>query len=236
MTTPFYAPPSCFTKDRVILPADEARHAVKVLRMRTGDGIVVVDGVGGWYEVTLTRTERDEVEGNVVATRRDVGETNRNVVLSLGLLHHRDRFEWAVEKAVELGVTGIVPLRTRRAAPGKIRRDRLEHIAVAAMKQSMRTRLPQLYEEMTLDEALVRLSPTGTVLIAHEAAPDAPTPAQAAGHTRSVSVLIGPEGGFSDDEIEAASAAGATLVSLGPRRLRAETAALTALADLMLHL
>ncbi len=233
MTTPFYAPPTCFRDGRVTLPPDEARHVLKVLRHRAGDEVVVVDGVGGWHRVVLTEAGREQVTGEVMETRREVGEAGRNVVLALGILHHRDRFEWAVEKAVELGVAGIVPLRSRRAAPGRVRADRLEHIAVAAMKQSLRCVLPHIYPETYLADAL-RLLPEARVLLAHEALESAPTPAQAADASTTL-VLIGPEGGFDEVEVAEAAASGARLVTLGPNRLRAETAALVALTDLMLH-
>lgn len=233
MTTPFYAPPSCFSRTRIVLPADEARHAVRVLRLQVEDEIVVVDGAGGWHRARIVETGRDAAAAEIIETRRDPAP--RQVMLALGLLQHRDRFEWAVEKAVELGATGVLPLRTQRAAPGRFRAERLQNIAVAAMKQSLRTRLPAIYPEMRLGDALAlarqhALQP----LIAHEAAADAAVPSTTAS-SGGVLVLIGPEGGFTDAEVDEAVAAGATLASLGPHRLRAETAAVTALADLLLH-
>lgn len=235
MTTLFYAPPSHVAADRITLPEAEARHAVKVLRMREGDEIVVVDGVGGWYRGALVEAFRDRAVVQVRETRRDVGEPARSVVLALGVLHHRDRFETAVEKAVELGAMGVLPLRTARAAPGSMREARLETILLAGMKQSMRSRLPQLHPEATLVDVLDAF-PGAQFLIAHEAAEGVPTPAAASSTpARPIVVLIGPEGGFTDEEVSQAVDAGAVVVSLGPRRLRAETAALVALADLMLH-
>lgn len=236
MTTLFYAPPDAVDAGRVVLPEGESRHAVKVLRMREGDDVVVVDGAGGWYRGRLAEAHPERAVVAVDETRQGVGEPARTVVLALGLLHHRDRFETAVEKAVELGASGVIPLRTSRAAPGSVRAARLETILLAGMKQSMRSVLPRLYDEHTLAEALSRFE-GAQVLMAHEAAEEAPMPSAALGPGDGpVVVLVGPEGGFSPQEVEVAQAAGARLVSLGPRRLRAETAAMVALADLMLHL
>ncbi len=237
MTTLFYAPLPCFADSRIVLPEGEARHAVRVLRMRVGDEITVVDGEGGWYRGALAEASPEKAVVEIAETRREVGEPRRRVVLALGVLHHRDRFEVAVEKAVELGATGIVPLRSARAAPGKLRQPRLETIVLAAMKQSLRSRLPHVYDEHDLESTL-SLVPDAHVLVAHEGASEARTPAEVVGtgDARPIVVLIGPEGGFTDGEVDAAVAAGAEVVSLGPRRLRAETAATTALADLMLHL
>ncbi len=235
MTTRFYVPAAAIQPPHLTLPEEEARHAVKVLRLGVGDEIEVVDGEGGWYRVRLTLVGKREAAGLIAETRRDVGEKSRRVVLALGILGHRDRFEWAVEKAVELGVTDIVPLRSERAAPGGVRPARLENITIAAMKQSLRSRLPRLHDAQT-PESVMRLIPGAEVLLAHEAALDAPSPADAVGRTiQPIIVLIGPEGGFSDAEVATATQSGAVVVSLGPRRLRAETAAIAALSDLMLH-
>lgn len=232
MTTTFYAPPSAFRSGRVVLPEAEARHAAKVLRLRAGDALSVVDGAGGWFEARLVSVDRSSAVAEVVSERRDVGEPARRIVLALGVLHHRDRFEWAVEKAVELGVTDLVPLRTTRAAPGRLKSERLDGLLISALKQSLRSRLPVLHDEATLPAVLAW--PDVTWLLCHEGAADTVTPAHYASGSGPVGVLIGPEGGFSDDEVEAALAAEARLCTLGPRRLRAETAAVAALAQLIL--
>lgn len=236
MTTLFYAPPDAVDGERIVLPESESRHAVRVLRMREGDELVVVDGAGRWYRGPLLEADAARAVVGIDETRQRVGEPSRSVLLALGLLHHRDRFETAVEKAVELGVTGVIPLRTSRAAPGSVRAARLETILLAAMKQSMRSVLPHLYDEHTLAEVLQRFA-GAHVLMAHEAAAGVPLPSDAVAPGEGpVVVLVGPEGGFSPQEVEAARDGGARLVTLGPRRLRAETAAMVALTDLMLHL
>lgn len=237
MTTVFYAPPSCFANGSVSLPEDEARHAVRVLRHGVGDELVVVDGVGGRHRVRLTQADKQGAEGVVEATEQGLGEPPFPVRVAMAPLKQAARFETFVEKAVELGVTEIVPLQTARTERTRLKEERLQNILVAAMKQSGRSLLPQLSRVVDFEEMIKREDP-GLRLLCHEAArPDAALAArlEAAGQPEGVTVLVGPEGGFTDREVAQGEAAGWTVVSLGPRRLRAETAAIVAAAGVMLH-
>lgn len=234
MTTTFYVPPSHIDNGRVVLPDDEARHAVRVLRHGPGDELVVVDGAGGWYRVRLTETDKRSAVGEVVAVERDVGEPTYRLRIGLGTLKNASRFETFAEKAVELGVSEIVPLVTDRTERMSLKAQRMENILVAAMKQSGRSRLPVLTDPQPLEEALA--APADVRILCHESAdPDALLP-RVLRPADTLSVLVGPEGGFSESEVEQAEAMGWTVASLGPRRLRAETAAMTAAAAVMLHI
>jgi 16S rRNA (uracil1498-N3)-methyltransferase len=237
MTTLFYAPPGAFRDGIVELPDDEARHMTKVLRHRVGDEVVVVDGVGGTHRVKLMSTDRRAVTGEVVSTERLVGEPGISVVVGLGVIKNSGRFETFVEKAVELGVTRIVPLITEHSEHGRIRENRLENIMIAAMKQSGRSRLPELESPRELGEVL-RASTEPLRLLCHEGGGvSASLTELLAGRESPLDtiVLVGPEGGFSEGEVEVARGAGWEIVSLGPRRLRAETAAMLAAGAIMLH-
>jgi 16S rRNA (uracil1498-N3)-methyltransferase len=233
MTTPFYAPPDAFRGSRVVFPEDEARHAVQVLRKQTGDDVIVVDGRGGWHRVRLGHVGPQQVVGHVLETQRDVGESARRVTIALGILKRRSRLETFVEKAVELGVNAIQPLQTARTERDTVRAGRLHKVAVAALKQCQRSRLPSIGDPKPLDALLADEAEAGAcVLMCHEHAPDAP-PMSTWLRTLDASapplcILVGPEGGFAADEVDAATKAGAQLVSLGPRRLRAETAGIVA--------
>ncbi len=229
MTTNFYAPPSAIRRGRVVLPEDEARHACSVLRTRSGDEMIVVDGEGGWYRVEVTHAAPDQVVGTVVETREEVGEPAVDVTVGMGLLTKRSRFETFVEKAVELGVRRIVPLRTRHAERDTIRDERLRKVMVAAMKQCRRSRLPTLTEVQS-PATLVEATTAETRLLC-DGGPDAAplsTVLNEKGTTNEVLVLVGPEGGFSNTEGTAAIEAGCTRTTLGGRRLRAETAGIAA--------
>ena len=234
MTTNFYAPPSSIRGRRVVLPAAEARHVRTVLRAEAGDEMAVVDGRGGWYRVEITHVAPEQVLGTIVEQREDVGEPVVDATVALGVLKKRSRFETFVEKAVELGVRRIVPLRTQRTERDSVRKERLRNLMVAAMKQCRRSRLPDLAAPQS-PEALLAASEADVKLVCH--AGEEATPIRRAmveAGDASALVLVGPEGGFSAAEVEAAVARGCTPVSLGPRRLRAETAGLAALHSVMI--
>ena len=113
-TTFFFAPPDALRGDYLVLPEDEAHHAARVLRVRPGDEIVVVDGVGGWYRVRLDHADRRQVAGAVVERRREVGEPAYHLSVGLAVLKSRSRYETFLEKAAELGVQDVAPLLTER--------------------------------------------------------------------------------------------------------------------------
>lgn len=231
MTTHFYVPPERIHGDRIALPLDEARHAVRVLRLAAGDELLAVDGEGGWYRVELDHVDRSTAAGHIVERRSEVGEPPYRLTLATGLIKNRGRFETFLEKAVELGVREIVPLITQRTEKESLRQERATNILVAAMKQCGRSRLPDLREPTSLEELLAR--PVELGLCCHES-PDTDAPLlhvlEREGRPTAVTAMVGPEGGFTAAEIAAARSAGYTIVSLGPRRLRAETAAMAAAA------
>ncbi|CAM3325004.1 RsmE family RNA methyltransferase [Rhodothermus bifroesti] len=236
MTTTFYIPPEMFRDGWVVLPPDEAHHAVRVLRHRPGDEVVAVDGEGGWYRLRLEQVDRQTVGARVLETRRDHGEPPYHLTVGLALLKQSARFETFLEKAVELGVQCILPLQTERTERVQFRLERAQRILVAALKQCGRSRLPRVLPPQTFTEAIRK--PAALRLLCHEQ-PDAaslPLGQLLCGQRMpNALVLIGPEGGFSGSEVRQALAAGFQLVSLGPRRLRAETAALVAASAFSLY-
>lgn len=241
MTTNFYAPPDHIRGSRITLPEDEARHASRVLRAAVGDEIIVVDGAAGWYRVEIDHIDRLSVEGHIVERRREVGEPPYELVLGFGLIKNRGRMETLLEKSVELGASVLAPLVTARTERERIREERLESKLISAMKQCGRSRLPELLEPVALADFLNAHSdgrrPDDLLLICHEAAPAGRhllAAIRANPDPRRVVVTVGPEGGFSDEEVEHALRAGFEAVSLGCRRLRAETAGIAAAAALML--
>lgn len=232
MTTTFYAPPSAIRGAHLTLPENEAHHAVRVLRKRAGDEIIVVDGEGGRHRVRLDRVGDSKAMGTVLETRRDVGEAAYDLTMGLGVLKSRNRFETFLEKAVELGVNAIVPLQTARTEKQGLKIRRAEKILVAAMKQCGRSRLPRLAEPTPFEEVLGQ-GDFDQQLICHERAPASTSLTAVLDRLLEaprLRILVGPEGGFAADEVAAAQEAGAVPVGLGRRRLRAETAAMAAAA------
>lgn len=220
----FYAPNLSLSDSMIVLPADEAMHAVKVLRAKVGDTVHVTDGKGSLLETTVIAVGKKDVQLRVDSRRFVPRE--QLPVLAVGMIKSRERLEWLVEKSVELGVSKLILMQTERSERSHVREDRLRAIQVSAMKQCLTSWLPELVTgvpfEAVLDEGKLAHQP---MYIAHEKAssesrmPHADTPA-------APLLLVGPEGGFSDREVQLALDAGATMVSLGPRRLRVETAAL----------
>ncbi len=217
----------------LVLRGDEARHVARSLRKRVGEHILATDGEDTLFEAVIVSLERDEVHCEVVQTHMRKNEPRVSVTLAASLLRNPARFDFLVEKATELGVRAIIPLVCERSIGRQDRHDRYEKIALAAMKQSGRCFRPRIFP-LTSFEAVaghaedhaLRLMPherteqsqfIGAVLQHHEGA-------------RSVLILVGPEGGFSDEELEMAAAHAVVPVSLGPRRLRSETAAMSAVS------
>lgn len=209
------------------LTEDDSRHAVKTLRLGVGDGIAVTDGHGNRHAAVITLADARRCTYRITGTQT-TPPRSFSVRICVAPTKNNDRIEWFVEKAVEIGVERISFFVGQHSERRVLKLDRLEKIAVAAMKQSLQSYLPQLDEAVSFGELLKTVTGPGR-FIAH--LPDGGLPvhlAKAATPGGRYAVLIGPEGDFSGTEIEQALAAGFQLVTLGPNRLRTETAALTA--------
>lgn len=232
MTTTFYVEPALISHGRVEFPEGEARHLASVLRHREGDVVRVMDGEGHAFTVRLTAVTKSKASGEVIAVEERPNELTIHVTLAIGLLKNRSKIELVVEKATELGAAGIIPLITERSERSTIRLDRLESIAVAAMKQCGRAVKPVIHAPVDF-ESVVDDCEADRGIICHEGsigrglALDART-------DQSVLMMIGPEGGFSAQEVELARGAGFAEWYLGTRRLRAETAAIASMSALAL--
>lgn len=213
------------------LPTEEERHA-RALRLRPGEGVILLDGEGRRAEGIVERIDRRGIVVHAGPTVLDGEEGRTYIALGIGILSDKSRFEWIVEKGVELGVREIVPLATERAE-GRLHIDRLQRIAIAALKQSQRSFLPSIAEATPFATMVERFGEFDHVYFCHESAPVEESLARAlidsVGAGR-IAILIGPEGGFAEREVEIAREASASVVSLGDVRLRAETAALMAVS------
>jgi len=221
-----FVPDAPDTGGVVRIPRAELRH-LRVLRLGPGDRLCVFDDAGREHEVVLEQVTAREATGRVVATSLASRESPLELVLMPALVKH-DRMDWVVEKATELGVARIAPVVTRFSVARGDHAERWRRIATAAAKQCGRTRIPAVDAARPLDVALADTWP-GLRLVAWEEEQaaklaDLPDAANAA------VMLIGPEGGLDASEVDAARAAGFTTVSLGRRVLRADTAALVAIA------
>ena len=225
------------------LPAQAASHVAKVLRLRAGAALTVFDGRGGEWEALVER-----VAGTTVTVRlggHDAVERESPLrVTLLQALARGEKMDWVLQKATELGVARLVPVATERSVvqldAGRAER-RLEHwqgIVASACEQCGRNRLPEVLAPQSLAAACEQAAQSAArvrLVLAPEATASLATAAAAAETgVREVTLLIGPEGGLSPAELRVAAQAGFVAVTLGPRVLRTETAAIAALSVLQL--
>lgn len=225
---------------RVTFDAQETRHLARVLRLRPGDVLRVVDGSGDELTVRLTRVEARRAEGELLGRQPRPSESPLQLTLAQGL-PKGDKMEAIIRMATELGVARVVPVITERtvvradATRGAGRLLRWQRVAREAAKQCGRTVIPEVTPSRALAEWLGDGSPEGLLLCLWEderaCLADRLPPAPVAAAT----LVVGPEGGLAADEVECLTEAGAVVASLGPRLLRTETAGPVGLALLQAH-
>jgi 16S rRNA (uracil1498-N3)-methyltransferase len=229
----FYTPARLITPPSLAIEGDELKHLAQVMRLRPGDALRVVDGEGNSYAATIASLTRNAALCTITSHDVRTHEPARRLILGVGLLKNPARFDFLVEKAVELGAHAIVPLITERTVARHPRQekknDRWSRIALAAMKQSGRSFLPAILPPSTFDDFIATAPADSHRYLPHEKAPLTSTLTLPAGEGTIV-LAIGPEGGFSDGETLRAEGKGFQVVSLGTRRLRTETAAIVAVA------
>jgi 16S rRNA (uracil1498-N3)-methyltransferase len=238
----FYVAPGAIDGESVILDSALAQRLANVLRLKAGDRIALFDGGGDDATVRLTSVTARRIAGEV-ETRAPGPPESRTRVHLYQSITKGERFEWLVEKATEIGVASVTPLLTARAvvktAGGGARAERWQRIAIEAAEQCGRGVVPAIGAPARLEEAFA--SAAGVLLLPYEDADHTAPSVAGALHERvddvfasaSVSIFIGPEGGYEPAEVEHAHAAGAAVITLGDRVLRSETAGLVALTLVM---
>jgi 16S rRNA (uracil1498-N3)-methyltransferase len=229
------SPPRLFVRDtlspaaQVELAGGSAHYLGNVLRLGEGSELLLFDGSTGEWRATIMLARKDRMTVQVHERTR-VPETNPDVWLAFAPVK-RAGTEWLIEKATELGAARLLPVITRRTVVERIKRERLEGIAIEAAEQCGRTVLPDIADPVPLAELLRDVGPVRRLYFADEQGGD---PLATAMRPGPGLILTGPEGGFTDEErVAIRGAQGAIAVSLGPRILRAETAALAALTAYM---
>ncbi|HIN41274.1 MAG TPA: 16S rRNA (uracil(1498)-N(3))-methyltransferase [Flavobacteriales bacterium] len=218
------------------LPEDEARHASRVLRATVGDTYLLIDGVGGTAEGVFVEVSKRNCLVEVSSITREE-RPSFGLTMIVSPTKSTDRFEWFLEKAVEIGIERILPVWTERSERKVEKFKRWNKVLVSAMKQSQRSWLPVLHAATTLQEALSTLTEpviANGFYVAH-----CMDEFEEGGKKHLLSVLpasqsaiiaIGPEGDFTQDEVKMMLSKGGVEISLGESRLRTETAALSAVA------
>jgi 16S rRNA (uracil1498-N3)-methyltransferase len=211
---------------RAVLPEEEARHCVQVLRHRAGDALHLIDGEGGWYRGTIVEAEKKHC---VVQIEEHWEEEAAPAAVHLAVAPTKNisRTEWLLEKATEIGLASFRPLLCAHSERRVIKPARLKKVLLSAAKQSLQARLPELLPMLPFQEFLAQEAvpaPEKYMAYLGQGVKDNLKNNYQVG--RDVCILIGPEGGFSPEEARMAKAHGFRWVSLGPSRLRTETAGL----------
>lgn len=221
--------------DTIVVDGQDAVHLSRSLRLKIGDGVLLCDGRSTEYDTVITAIDSTTVTLAVEAVRASQAEPSLKLTLYQGL-PKGDKFELIIQKAVELGVTRIVPVEMSRSI-AKIgdkaakKQQRWQTIADEAAMQSGRGILPEIAAPMTFKQALAAMNGTPTI-VCYEGG-GAPFPSLISPDQTTLSLVIGPEGGIAPDEIEALGGIGAATATMGPRILRCETAPLAAIAAAM---
>ncbi len=236
----FFITPSCFEGSQVRLTGDQAHQICHVLRLQAGQTIVVLNGEGEEFTLRLLTVGARQVVGEILTRRPSLGESPTQVVLLQSLLK-RDKFEWVLQKATEVGVATVVPVITERSlvrVKGPLkpsRRERWQRILTEAAEQSGRGRVPTLAEPVTLTAGIHLAQQADRAFMAcpHIESPHLNVCLADLPQNATLTLFIGPEGGFTSDEVEQARQGGALPINLGPRILRTETAAVVAVSLLL---
>jgi 16S rRNA (uracil1498-N3)-methyltransferase len=208
------------------LDPEESKHCIKVLRKKQHEVIHVVDGKGNFYRAMINDTNPKITGFEIVEQRREAPK-NYYLHLLIAPTKRQERMEWLVEKATELGIDRISFITCERSERRSLRMERLERKAISAMKQSLKASLPQIDNLIPLIDSFSLFTPETNKYLAH-LGEDSESLVSAAVPESISCILIGPEGDFTETELQQASAAGFKTVKLGNSRLRTETAALTA--------
>lgn len=228
----FYANPDLIADNQVVLDKEESHHAVSVMRLKPPEIVIIINGQGTAYRGEIINIDsRKQVTVKFHSTIRNFGETSSKVCLAIGMSANY-KLDTVIQKGTELGVKRFVPLLTEKS---KIKIDnskkkyskvrRLEKVALSAIKQCRRSYIPEISEPVKFIEYLNQTEKTDLNLIFHTEKKSSKFNLDSIDkNSKRISLLIGPESGFSNEEYEMALEAGFQSVSLGPRILRTETA------------
>jgi 16S rRNA (uracil1498-N3)-methyltransferase len=213
--------------EAIELNVEESRHCIKVLRLRKGDHVLILNGKGSIFEAVIQVPDAKACKLEILKEERPPKSRMHHLTIAIAPTKNMDRFEWFVEKSTEIGIDRIIPIICQHSERKELKTERLEKLVIAAMKQSGQLYLPELSEPITFKE-LINRPFNGDKMIAHcddggkKNLKNAITPGN------DVLILIGPEGDFDPEEIITATRNGFIPVSLGESRLRTETAGIVA--------
>ncbi|MFA5647339.1 MAG: 16S rRNA (uracil(1498)-N(3))-methyltransferase [Bacteroidales bacterium] len=211
----------------IVLPEDESKHCIRVLRLNTGDTINIVDGNGNMLTCGITDPHPKRCAVEVIDIQHQFGKRNFRLHIAIAPTKNIERLEWFLEKATEIGIDEITPILCEHSERKNINNERLERVIVAALKQSIKAYKPTLNTLTPLKDA-IKQDLQSTRLMAYCGDFNEPHAKSLITPNSNVFMLIGPEGDFSPSEVEMALKAGFKTTGLGTARLRTETAGVVA--------
>lgn len=222
----FYTP--SINGNVIFLGEDESKHCIRVMRMTKGSMVNLVDGKGNLYKGIISKPDARGCEITVTEVFSDFEKRNYSLHIAISPVKNNDRFEWFIEKCVEIGIDFITPLICRNTEKTSVKTERINNIIISAMKQSVKAFKPLLNAPVTFTE-FVKQEIHGTGLIAHcNQEIKRYSIDQVCRKGEDTTIMIGPEGDFSEEEIRMAIGNGYKPVHLGKSRLRTETAGIAA--------
>jgi 16S rRNA (uracil1498-N3)-methyltransferase len=222
----FYAPD--INGDNYTLDENESKHIIRVLRMTKGTRVRLIDGIGNLYEGTINNPDPKKCTVSINGIIRDFEKRNYRLHIAISPLKNTERFEWFVEKSVEIGVDEITPIICRYTEKQSVKIERINNLIISAMKQSLKAKKPVLNSPCSFIEFISR-DYEEICMIAHcNDSINRKNIAEVYSKNENALILIGPEGDFSEEEINAAVRTGFIPIHLGQSRLRTETAGISA--------
>ena len=235
----FYIDKKDINENTAVITGEEAQHISRVLRMKKGDAVTLCDGEGNFYEAELFAFEEKTVTANILSKRKAETEPDVKITIFQGVPKN-PKLETIIQKATEIGIVRIVPMDTSRAVAKldkESKVDRLRKIAKEAAKQSKRGIIPEVTDAVSFKEAVKMAKEAQLMLIPYEEETEVSLKSALQGKKpQTVSVMIGPEGGFEKEEVELAKEKGLISVTLGKRILRTETAPLVIASAILYEL
>lgn len=222
------------SEGKALFTREESLHCLRVLRMRIGESIRFTDGLGNLYEGVITDDDSTGMTATVISAEHDKERRGYKLHIAISPLKNEDRLEWFIEKAVEIGIDEITPLVCSRTEKRRIRKERLQGLILSAMKQSVKCHLPRLNDPATFNEFVDGKHEGKRIIASCDPAVERIAITSAFKRGDEVTILIGPEGDFTPEEVISAVKGGFTPVHIGPSRLRTETAGVAACCSVYL--
>ena len=227
----FYTPD--ITLPDYTLSEEESKHAIRVLRLQLNDEVILVDGKGGKYTAKITDVNPKKTLLQITHSQQEFGKRNHYLHIAVAPTKNIERLEWFLEKATELGIDSITPIICDRSERKEVKIERLIKVVTSAVKQSIKAYHPIVHEAISFKQ-FMQQGLEGAGFIAHCMEGEKPLLSQLIVPHGHHTILIGPEGDFTPQELAIAQKASYTAISLGEARLRTETAALAACFEINL--